>query len=309
MKTGSLIHKTPTQNRTGERTLDIRQLRYFVEIARCNNIQDAADTLYVSRQAASKAIMQLEEELGYPLFYRVHGGVTLTEQGRRYYDRVLALVQDFDTLAAQMKHINIQEPLRIAVPFTILQHFHERLTGFAQAHSDELNLILLDRTAAECHILFESGAVDMAISTMPFASGLDEGKIIAVSPIHYVMRKDHPLAGKAYVTLEDTAGENLIYYMNGYQKCFWLGEDAPTPSYTISDILLIYELIYQGKGIFPSPLIAIPRFAENLACVPYKGPHEKDYIYCAIAAHTTSSPRLQKICLELRRTLTETTET
>lgn len=48
--------------------MDIRQLRYFVETARHGNIQAAADALFVSRQAVSKALTQLEQELGYPLF-------------------------------------------------------------------------------------------------------------------------------------------------------------------------------------------------------------------------------------------------
>ena len=61
--------------------MDIKQFRYFVEAARCGSLQDAADSLFISRQAVSKAVAQMERELGYPLFYRVRDGVTLSEQG------------------------------------------------------------------------------------------------------------------------------------------------------------------------------------------------------------------------------------
>ena len=283
--------------------MDIKQFRYFVEAARCGNIQDAADTLFVSRQAVSKAIVQLEQELGYPLFYRTHGGVTLSEQGLSYYDQALALVQDFDTLTARMSHVANREKLRIAIPLTVHQHFYERLQAFSRLHEKTFDLQLIGRTDAVCHTLFENGAVDMAISHLTFSAGIDSGQTVAVSPIHIAMRKDHQLAAKACLKPEDFIGESMIFYMNGYKKCFWLDERTPPPSYALDDILLVYELVCQGRGLFPVPPLSMPGFAKDIVLVPYDGPDNMDYFTCAIAAHTQRSPRLQKACLQLREAL------
>lgn len=285
--------------------MEIRQLRYFVETARQGNIQDAANALFVSRQAVSKSLSQLEEELGYPLFYRTHGGVTLSEQGRGYLDLAAALLQGFDTLEAQMRQTQEKDTLQIAIPFTVHHYFFDRLMAFAEQNSDSLDLIPVNRTDAECHTLFESGAVDMAISHLPFTAGIDEGRIIAVSPICIAMRKDHPLAGRTLLKDRDLLGQSLIYYMNGYLKCFWLDEKVPAPAYAVHDILLAYELVYQGRGIFPVPPLSMPSFTKDIVLVPFEGLDDKDYFCCAIARHTAFTPRLQHTCLALREALTE----
>ncbi len=283
--------------------MDIKQFRYFIEAARCNNIQDAADALFVSRQAVSKAIVQLEQELGYPLFYRTHNGVTLSEQGLSYYDQALALVQDYDSLTARMLHVANREKLRIAIPLTVHQHFYERLQAFAHQYEKKFDLRLIGRTDAVCHTLFESGAVDMAVSHLSFSAGIDAGQTVAVSPIHIAMRKDHPLAAKACLKPEDFMGESMIFYMNGYQKCFWLDERTPAPAYALDDILLIYDIVSQGRGLFPVPPLSMPGFTKDIVLVPYEGPDNMDYFTCAIAAHTQRNPRLQKACLLLRDAL------
>lgn len=283
--------------------MDIRQLRYFIETAQHGNIQDTADILFVTRQAVSKTLMQLEKELGYPLFYRVHGGVILSEQGKRYYDRALAVVQSFDSLEAQMKQIQIREQLRIALPLTVHHYFYDRLEEFSRSHEDKMELILLGRTDSECHTLFESGTVDMAVSHLKFSSDADKDQIIAVSPLYYTMRKDHPLASRPYVTHQDLLGEHLIFYKNGYPRCFWLHEDTPKPAFAIDDILLAYELVEQGRGIFPVPLLSLPTLPDHLTLVPLKGHNDMDYFHCAIASHTENNPLLKKLCLDLRQAL------
>lgn len=285
--------------------MDIKQFRCFIETARHGNIQGAADALFVSRQAVSKVIAQMERELGFPLFYRVHDGVTLSEQGLRYYDQALALVQDYDTLTAQMLHLNSREKIRIAIPLTVHHHFFERLQDFSRAHEHELEVTLIGRNDAGCHTLFESGAVDMAVSHLNFSAGIDEGRIIAVSRIHIAMRKEHPLASKKRLTPEDLKDETMIFYKNGYDECFWLDEQTPAPAYALDDILLIYQMVYQGKGLFPVPPLSMPDFTRDIALVPFEGPDDMDYFRCAVAAHTERSPRLRRACLSLRDALND----
>ena len=50
--------------------MELRQLKYFLTIADKRSIVGAANALYISRQAVSKAISQLESELGVDLFVR-----------------------------------------------------------------------------------------------------------------------------------------------------------------------------------------------------------------------------------------------
>ena len=59
--------------------MEIRVLRYFLEIARAGNMSRAAETLHVSQPALSKQMKDLEQELGKKLFRRGSAGLSLTD--------------------------------------------------------------------------------------------------------------------------------------------------------------------------------------------------------------------------------------
>ena len=61
--------------------MEIRVLRYFLEIARTGNMSRAAETLHVTQPTLSKQIKDLEQELGKKLFRRGSSSVSLTDEG------------------------------------------------------------------------------------------------------------------------------------------------------------------------------------------------------------------------------------
>lgn len=61
--------------------MDIRVLRYFLAVAREENITRAAQSLHIAQPSLSKQILELEAELGKKLFIRGKRKVTLTEEG------------------------------------------------------------------------------------------------------------------------------------------------------------------------------------------------------------------------------------
>jgi DNA-binding transcriptional LysR family regulator len=62
------------------------QIRYFIEVADCLSFTEAANRLYVSQQAVSNQIRNLEKEIGVPLFSRTTKQVVLTDGGKMLYD-------------------------------------------------------------------------------------------------------------------------------------------------------------------------------------------------------------------------------
>ncbi|MEG2934701.1 MAG: LysR family transcriptional regulator, partial [Gordonibacter sp.] len=78
--------------------MDIRQLYYFVAVADRGNFTKAADDLFISRQALSKAVRNLEHELGSPLLSNRDGHLDLTESGRALYYDAEPLVASFKKL-------------------------------------------------------------------------------------------------------------------------------------------------------------------------------------------------------------------
>ncbi|MBQ7666031.1 MAG: LysR family transcriptional regulator, partial [Synergistaceae bacterium] len=61
--------------------MDLRLLRYFLEISREGNITRAADKLHITQPTLSRQISALEESLGKKLYVRTNYGIRLTEEG------------------------------------------------------------------------------------------------------------------------------------------------------------------------------------------------------------------------------------
>ena len=70
-------------NQLGVYKLTIKSLEYFVMTAQCHSINEAAKKLYVAQPSLTKALRNLEEELGFPLFVRSKSGIELTDAGRQ----------------------------------------------------------------------------------------------------------------------------------------------------------------------------------------------------------------------------------
>ena len=76
--------------------MDIRLLRYFLAVAREENITKAAESLHISQPSLSKQIMELEQEIGKKLLIRGKRQVTLTDDGvllRRRADEIVKLLE------------------------------------------------------------------------------------------------------------------------------------------------------------------------------------------------------------------------
>lgn len=283
--------------------MDIQQLRCFVATAKYGKIQDAADSLFISRQAVSKTLAQLEDELQQPLFIRTHNGISLNEHGKRFLDRATALIRDFDALCSEMRETDEICRVRICFPFTTHHYFWSILDNFLAKNEDKFMVEAVNCLDAQCHTLFDIGAVDMGVSLLQFKSGIDTGTLVASSPMLAAVNEADPLAQKTVLTREDFADTPLIYYMNGYDRLFWLAKDSPEPAYAVNDILLAFDLVLQNKGVFPVPELSILQPMHGMVFVPYSGPDDRDNFYCGITEEAGRDKRKRRACLALRKVL------
>ena len=83
--------------------MNIKQVEYFLAACDGGTFTGAARELGVSVQAVSKAVCELEREMGEPLFERTERGVTPTETGRQMRSRAAAFVASLRDLEAFME--------------------------------------------------------------------------------------------------------------------------------------------------------------------------------------------------------------
>lgn len=77
--------------------MELHQLRYLSAVAHCGSAAKAAEELYVSKQAVSKAIRSFEHEMGFELFDR-DDGMRLTENGREILVHAEAVLRELDEI-------------------------------------------------------------------------------------------------------------------------------------------------------------------------------------------------------------------
>lgn len=80
-----------------------RSIRYFDMIRRCGSIREAARRLYVASSALNRQLLQLEEEIGSPLFDRMASGLRLTAAGEVFSRHVITVLQDEQRLATELE--------------------------------------------------------------------------------------------------------------------------------------------------------------------------------------------------------------
>ena len=120
--------------------MEVRTLTYFLEIAREGNMTRAAETLHVSQPTLSKAIKELEEELGKKLFIRHRVSVELTDEGmllRKRAEEILEMVskteeefQALDDITGGDIYIGCAESYLIKYLGDAIKEFQEQYPDF-----------------------------------------------------------------------------------------------------------------------------------------------------------------------------------
>lgn len=98
--------------------MTIKQFKYFMAIYQSRNMTNASKTLFVSRPVLSRALFELESELGLQLFVRTTNGVEPTEQGEYLYITLSAIISTFNEAVKRLRGdetTNEKRPLQIGI--------------------------------------------------------------------------------------------------------------------------------------------------------------------------------------------------
>ncbi len=76
--------------------MNIRELKYFIEVCNQKSTLAASKTLFITQQALSKSIKKLEQELNVLLFNRIQNKLVLTKDGQYLYSYASKIVRDYD---------------------------------------------------------------------------------------------------------------------------------------------------------------------------------------------------------------------
>ena len=227
--------------------MEIRTLRYFLAVAREENMTRAAELLHVTQPTFSKALRALEEELGKKLFTRHSFSIALTEEGVLLRNRAEDLVSMADKI--EQEFLSLDEVTGGDLYFGLaesyqIRHLAREIRAF-KAVCPDLRYHITSGDTEQVTEKLDKGLLDFAV----ICETPDEKKYHAVvfpesDYFGAILPSDSPLAEKDVITAEDLAGLPLFC-----SEQSWENDIRPWARERFSDLCLegSFRLSYNGS--------------------------------------------------------------
>lgn len=231
--------------------MDYKQLQFFLAVCEAQSFRNAAARCYVSQQAISKSLSNLEQELGVQLFVRNQNGVSLTEAGQQLEKLARPHLNQRDEILRQMRSFHSKQQLHIGYFMGFLQELPPHFFPQFQEFHPEVQLHYHSYTDNERSRNYRNYDCDLVITTSPLSS-IDFVQLAHFeSDIGAILSRQNPLAQKHSLTLADLKEVPLITLNTENRSQTQLMERLQTMGLTIDSVLgdadweLVLDLLRQ----------------------------------------------------------------
>ena len=246
-----------------------RHLQYFEALYQRRSYAEAARAIPITYQGLKRGIEALERNLDAHLFdIGEDGRLKPTEfadvlhaTARRWIDDARALERNFEGLRASGRRT-----ITLGVVTGALGRL-PRIEAFERAH-DDLALDVVEYADDIIDEMLYDGDLDLAITAGPFDEAFVTIPLVRFTSCIWV-RRDHPLAARDQVTLQDLNGEHVMYPGAHYRTNAYLARAfdergiCPRSVTYCADMMSSYMFAAQGKGVG----VGIWQVAEDLAMI------------------------------------------
>ncbi|WP_042012451.1 LysR family transcriptional regulator [Aeromonas fluvialis] len=198
--------------------MDIRALRYFVELVREQSFTRASEKLFVTQPTISKMIRNIEEELGQPLLNREGRRFTLTDSGQVLFNRAQTILAEMQQLEAELADLQSLQHgrLTLGIPPMVGYVYADLIRAYRTRYPKvELTLVEYGGRRIEQAVL--EGELDLAITMLPTKEG---GALSALEldqyPIRVVLPDQYRWCGEAPLRLESLQEEPFLLYTQAF---------------------------------------------------------------------------------------------
>jgi len=194
--------------------MELQQLKYFREVAKREHVTRAAEKLFVSQSAISRAVSQLEEELGVPLFYRQGRAVVLSPYGRVFLEHVTQALSILENGKRLLSEQTGKESGSVSLGFLHslgIEMVPRLIKEYRRKHPKIQFTLLVQRSGEMLMKELAAGSIDLCFS-VPGMFGqsdvrwnhlLDEKLLIA-------MPKTHRLAARRSLSMKELSSEPFL---------------------------------------------------------------------------------------------------
>ncbi|MDE6293449.1 MAG: LysR family transcriptional regulator [Clostridiales bacterium] len=193
--------------------MELRELKYFLAVAREQSISKAAEALYVTQPNLSRQIQNLEKEIGQPLIIRGTRKITLTDAGQLLRKRAEEIMELYVKTENELSTpiTDISGDIHIGGGESYVMGIIAQAAHSVSRDYPNVKYHLFSGDSATVSERLDKGLIDFGIFIEPFdLSKYDHVRLPLTDTWGVLMRKDSPLAVKEYITPEDLWDKPLI---------------------------------------------------------------------------------------------------
>ncbi|MFE6805198.1 LysR substrate-binding domain-containing protein [Streptomyces sp. NPDC057696] len=281
--------------------MELNSLRQFLVVARLEHLSRAADELHIAQPSLSRTIARLEGELGGPLFDR-SGRLRLNDTGRLFRDHVERALGELDAGRRAVAEATSQGLGAVRLASETFLTLTGPLASYKSAHP-AVEIELHWSPPEDMARRLRAQEVDLCVASQPIhAEGLESVRLFEEA-VGVGVPLDHPLAGRASVTIEELANEPFVTAREGHwlrrllDRLFAAQDLTPKVVCESDEHSAIADLISAGLGIG-----LVPAFARRSATrapaawIPVDSPDCRRTLtlYWGADSHLSTASRLMR---------------
>ena len=258
--------------------MEIRQLRYFVAVARTRHFGQAAEQLHMNQSPLSQAIRQLESQVGATLFHRTTRRVELTPAGEAFLVDARRILDSVEAAQERVHRIADGHSGVLRVGSTGLAAYRQ-LPQLARIAARELPGLILryvpDLLTPASEQALVDDRVDVALLRPPLRRSGLETRLVARERLVVAVPAHHRLADGAPTPLADLRDEDFVVYGNPgsvvdsvvTHACLRQGF-LPRRAYEVAETSVMLTLVAAGLGVALLPESALALRIDGVSYVP-----------------------------------------
>ncbi|WP_084074092.1 LysR family transcriptional regulator [Demequina sp. NBRC 110052] len=285
--------------------MDIRQLEFFIAVAREENFTRAAETVYVTQSGLSASIRALERDLGVQLFDRGSYGARLTRSGEIFLPRARRILEDARAVRQELvdDEGNFPRVVRVGSEQCLgdLVDVVDLLAAF-RASGPGVDVSYVQAGSEELRAHLSAAELDLAIIARRGASEASEGErpsLLRREPFLLVAPADHALSALAEVSWsEAVASAEFVDFQPAWTVRRIL--DAATrerglqrrSAVSVDDVHMLLEMVERGFGVAALPRsLAFKDAAAGLSKIALSDPDIAWEVHVEVAPEADNTAR------------------
>jgi len=255
--------------------VEIKQMQYFIEVAKFKSMTKASENLYITQPTISNSIKLLEEELSVELFDRSKRQIVLTDAGKVFYKICKDFLKMYENIPVELNNLlEIEEGhVRIGIPTIMnVNRFTKLISEFHQLYPNVTFHILEDGSKRiEDEILKDD--LDIGITVLPTDNSLFNSFFFFSEELKVVVNKNHCMADQQSIDLNKLANESFIlfnsdYYLNDrIKQCCRMSGFIPNIISESTQWTFIEQMILSDLGICILPSSITDLLHEDLKSI------------------------------------------